>query len=53
MIYGLIGCIISNGPFKYIDGDSYKVDVKGTNVAVSYDVIFFMQYVIMKKNYLK
>ena len=63
--YGLNGCIIFNGPYGNKDGDSYRVDVKGTNVAVSYDVNFFLYsrparpaqtaapYVNIKKNYLK
>jgi hypothetical protein len=39
--YGLNGCIIFHGPYNNKDGDSYRVDVKGTGVAVSYDVNFF------------
>ena len=39
--YGLNGCIVFNGPYYNKDGDSYRVDVKGTDVAVSYDVNFF------------
>ena len=40
-IFGLKGCIIFNCPFKCEDGDSFRVDAKGKNVAVSYDVNFF------------
>ena len=39
--FGLIGCVIFIGPNNCKDGDSYRVDIKGTDVAVSYDVNFF------------
>ena len=39
--YGLPGCIIFVGPNNCKDGDSYRVDIKGKNVAISYDVNFF------------
>ena len=39
--YGQIGCIIFENPYKYTDGDSFRVDVKGKDLAVSYDVNFF------------
>ena len=39
--YGINGCIIFDGPFKNNDGDSYRVDIKGKNIAISYDVNFF------------
>ena len=38
---GLDGCISFIGPSSCKDGDSYRVDVKGSNVNVSYDVNFF------------
>ena len=39
--YGQVGCVIFSGPYKCKDGDSYRVDIKGKNIAVSYDVNFF------------
>jgi hypothetical protein len=39
--YGLCGCVIFIGPDNCKDGDSYRVDIKGTKVAISYDVNFF------------
>ena len=39
--YGLTGCIIFVAPKYCKDGDSFRVDIKGTNIAVSYDVNFF------------
>ena len=38
---GLDGCISFIGPSSCKDGDSYRVDVKGSNINVSYDVNFF------------
>ena len=39
--FGLEGYIIFIGPSSYKDGDSYRVDFKGSNVKASYDVYFF------------
>ena len=39
--FGLEGCIIFDGPSSCKDGDSFRVDIKGSDVAVSYDVNFF------------
>ena len=38
--YGLKGCIIFEGPLVKQE-DSYRVDIKGKDVAISYDVDFF------------
>ena len=38
--YGLKGCVIFEGPLVK-DEDSYRVDVNGKDVAISYDVDFF------------
>ena len=39
--YGQPGCIIFRPNFKYVDGDSFRVDVNCTDFSVSYDVNFF------------
>ena len=39
--YGQIGCIAFKPDLSYKDGDSYRVDIKGTGLAISYDVKFF------------
>ena len=39
--FGLKGCIIFEGPTSYEDGDSYRVDIKGSDISVSYDINFF------------
>ena len=39
--FGQIGCAIFRPNLKYLDGDSYQVDVNCTDFSVSYDVKFF------------
>ena len=38
--YGLIGCVIFKGPLVE-EEESYRVDINGKDVAISYDVDFF------------
>ena len=39
--FGQVGCIVFHPDLSYSDGDFYRVDIKGTGVAISYDVRFF------------
>ena len=39
--YGQTGCIVFHPDLNYQDGDFFRVDIKGTGVAISYDVKFF------------
>ena len=39
--YGQVGCIAFKPDLSYKDGDSYRVDIKGTGISISYDVKFF------------
>ena len=39
--YGQTGCIAFHPDLYYQDGDFFRVDIKGTGVAISYDVKFF------------
>ena len=48
--YGQIGCIAFKPDLSYKDGDSYRVDIKGTGIAISYDVNFFLLIVIIQVN---
>ncbi len=39
--YGQVGCIVFHPNLCYKDGDYFRVDIKGTDIAISYDVKFF------------